>query len=137
MHQSTWEDRAISPKTKNTQELAGPGKIVARVVLGIGVLAVVGVVITLLSIAAGNVSGGLRYVVGGLMGLLIAWFGIGYFRYMGNPPPPELEPMQVDPELRLSYLCEMCGLDLAVVAVAKERAPRHCGESMILVRRPQ
>lgn len=131
------EEAAIPARTKKKQELAGPGKLVARVVVGIAVLALVGVVITLLSIAAGNVSGALRYVVGGLMGLLIAWFGIGYFRYMGNPPPPEPEPMQVDPQLNLSYLCEMCGLELAVVAVAKERAPRHCGESMVLVRRPQ
>jgi hypothetical protein len=31
----------------------------------------------------------------------------------------------------------MCGLELAVVAVAKERAPKHCGESMVLVRREE
>jgi hypothetical protein len=31
----------------------------------------------------------------------------------------------------------MCGLELAVVAVAKERAPKHCGEAMVLVRREE
>jgi hypothetical protein len=31
----------------------------------------------------------------------------------------------------------MCGLELAVVAVAKERAPKHCGESMVLVQREE
>lgn len=97
----------------------------------------VGVAATLLMMTVGNVTGVLRYVVGGVMGLIIAWFGIGYFRYMGNPPPAELEPMQVDPRLRLAYMCEMCGLELAVVAVAKERAPTHCGELMVLLRRPE
>ena len=40
------------------------------------------------------------------------------------------------PGLRLAYVCDMCGLELAVLKVAKERAPKHCGETMTLVRRP-
>lgn len=105
--------------------------------LVLGILGVVGaaVAVTLLLIAVGRVSGIARGVVAVLMGLGIAVFGIGYFRFLTNPPPPDLEPLQVDPNLRLAYVCEMCGLELAVVAVAKERAPKHCGESMILLRR--
>jgi hypothetical protein len=41
----------------------------------------------------------------------------------------------VHPGLRLADLCEMCGLELAVVKVSKDRAPRHCGEAMTLTRR--
>lgn len=105
--------------------------------MALGILLVVGVAVaaTLLVIALGKVSGFARGVVAVLMGLGIASFGIGYFRFLTNPPPPDLEPLKVDPGLRLAYVCEMCGLELAVVAVAKERAPKHCGESMILLRR--
>lgn len=87
--------------------------------------------------AVGRVSGIARGLVAVVMGVGIAVFGIGYFRFLTNPPPPDLEPMKVDPRLRLAYVCEMCGLELAVVAVAKERAPKHCGESMILLRREE
>ena len=115
----------------------GAGRLLLRVVSG--VLLVVGVTVagTLLLIAVGSVSGFLRGLVAALMGLGIAAFGIGYFRFLTNPPPPDLEPMKVDPRLRLAYVCEMCGLELAVVAVAKERAPKHCGESMVLLRRSE
>ncbi|MGQ0679238.1 MAG: hypothetical protein ACT4OM_06225 [Actinomycetota bacterium] len=125
----------IPNEAEGAKQMPGPGKLALRIVAGISVLLLAGVGLTLLLIGMGAVSGVLRYVVGGLMGLVIAWFGIGYFRYMGHPPPAETEPVQVDPRLRLGYVCEMCGLELAVVAVSKERAPRHCGEAMVLVRR--
>ena len=130
----------MARKQKTTEEdpvAAGPGKIIARVAGGVGGIVLVTVVLTLLVIALGNVTGGWRIAVAALMGLGIAKLGIGYFTYLTNPPPPDLPPMQVDPQLRLSYLCEMCGLELAVVAVAKERAPKHCGESMILIQREE
>ena len=106
-----------------------------RVTLGILTVVAAAVAATLLVIALGRVSGIARGLVAVLMGLGIAVFGIGYFRFLTNPPPPDLEPLKVDPRLRLAYVCEMCGLELALVAVAKERAPKHCGESMILLRR--
>jgi hypothetical protein len=78
----------------------------------------------------------LRVLVGAVLFLVVASLGIGYFRQVGNPPPPDPEPMAVHPGLRLAYVCDMCGLELAVLKVAKERAPKHCGETMTLVRRP-
>ena len=78
----------------------------------------------------------LRVLVGAVLFLVVASLGIGYFRQVGNPPPPDPEPMAVNPGLRLAYVCDMCGLELAVLKVAKERAPKHCGETMTLVRRP-
>ncbi|HEX9314801.1 MAG TPA: hypothetical protein VN986_02600 [Actinomycetota bacterium] len=78
----------------------------------------------------------LRVLVGAVLFLVVASLGIGYFRQVGNPPPPDPEPMAVHPGLRLAYVCDMCGLELAVLKVAKERAPKHCGETMTLVQRP-
>lgn len=112
----------------------GAGKVVVRVVAGVVLLILLAAGITGLVTAIGDVGGVVRWVVGGVMGVAIAAFGAGYFRYLGNPPPPDPEPMKVDPELRLAYVCEMCGLRLAVVEVAKERAPRHCGEAMVLIK---
>lgn len=48
---------------------------------------------------------------------------------MTEDAPPE----DVPETISLSYVCEMCGLELAVVKVAKEKAPKHCGEEMKLV----
>ncbi len=101
-------------------------------VLGIAVLIMAASSLLLL---ASNASGILRILIAMAMSVLIAAFGIGYFRQLGNPPPPEAEPVAVDPRLRLAYLCEMCGLELAVVIAAKDKAPKHCGEEMALVRR--
>lgn len=70
-----------------------------------------------------------------VMFLFIAWFGIGFFRQLGNPPPPDLPPDEVDPALRLAYVCEMCGLELAVVKAAKDKAPKHCSEPMVLIQK--
>jgi len=78
----------------------------------------------------------LRVLVGAVLFVVVASLGIGYFRQVGNPPPPDPEPIAVNPGLRLAYVCDMCGLELAVLKVAKDRAPKHCGETMTLVRRP-
>jgi hypothetical protein len=144
LHQfiATW--RAARPETKELDLPAdvetsspdsGVGKLLVRVVLGILLVVAITVAGTLLLMAVGSVSGVLRGIIAAAMGLGIATFGIGYFRFLTNPPPPDPEPVTVDPRLRLAYVCEMCGLELAVVAVAKERAPKHCGESMVLLRR--
>lgn len=77
----------------------------------------------------------LRVLVGAVLFLIVASLGIGYFRQVANPPPPDPTPLPVHPGLRLAYVCGMCGLELAVLKVAKDRAPKHCGEPMQLVRR--
>jgi hypothetical protein len=78
----------------------------------------------------------LRVIVGLVLFLVVASLGVGYFRQVANPPPPEPVPTEVHPGLRLVYVCEMCGLELAVLKVARDKAPKHCGETMLLVRRP-
>ena len=113
---------------------SGPGKVILRVAAGVVAMVVAAAAGTLLLRELGNVTGVWRIAVAGVMGLAIARIGLGYFRYLTHPPPPDPSPVHVDPRLQLGYLCEMCGLELAVVAVAKERPPKHCGESMVLVR---
>ena len=111
-------------------------QIVWRVVKRLVALFVLIAVVAALWFAVGSVSNRLfRGGVAIVMALGIFWLGVGYFAQLGNPPPPEPPPTDVHPGLRLAYLCEMCGLELAVVKVAKDRAPRHCGEAMTLTRR--
>ncbi|MCA1840425.1 MAG: hypothetical protein ABR507_04070 [Actinomycetota bacterium] len=117
------------------ERATNPGKLLLRIAGGILLAVAVMVVASLLLFAAGGARGIFRLVIAGAMGLSIAWFGVGYFRQLGNPPPPDPEPTEVHPSLRLAYVCEMCGLELAVVKVAKDKAPRHCGEGMVLVQR--
>jgi len=105
-------------------------RVIATVLLVLAVVAAASVILFALAGAKGI----LRPMVAMAMSVVIAWFGIGYFRQMGNPPPPDPEPIAVDPGLRLAYICEMCGLELAVVMAAKEKAPKHCGEPMVLIR---
>jgi hypothetical protein len=76
-----------------------------------------------------------RVLVGAVLFLAVATLGIGYFRQVGHPPPPDPTPLSVHPGLRLAYVCDMCGLELAVLKVAKDRPPKHCGETMTLIRR--
>lgn len=129
-------ERELQASRQNGDDAAlRPVRFVFRFVLI--VLAIVGIVMvsSLLLLAVSHASGILRVVVAMAMAVAIASFGIGYFRQLGNPPPPDPDPVAVDPRLRLSYLCEMCGLELAVVMAAKDKAPKHCGEEMALVRR--
>jgi|GEM_PF-3684799 len=110
-------------------------KIVRKVLLAILAFAAIAVVTSIVLLIVGKASGFARGAVAVVMALAIAWFGIGYFNQLGHPPPPDLEPLSVDPRLRLAYVCNMCGLELAVLMVAKERAPKHCGEEMVLIRK--
>jgi hypothetical protein len=64
---------------------------------------------------------------------LLARIGIGYFRE-ATRPAADVEPTEEVPEeVSLSYVCEICGLELAVVRASKGKAPKHCGEEMKLV----
>lgn len=76
-----------------------------------------------------------RVLIALAIGVGIAAFGIGFFRQFANAPPAEDSPAEVPAEYGLVYVCEVCGLELSVVKVAKEAAPKHCGEEMTLIRR--
>ena len=66
------------------------------------------------------------------MGLLILAFGVKYVHsVIAAPPEPELADVS---DYGLRYVCTMCGLELKVEVAAKDRAPTHCMEPMVLVR---
>jgi hypothetical protein len=76
--------------------------------------------------------GALRTLVALAMGAAILLFGVKYVHSVVTAPP--------DPEIAdvsgygLKYVCTMCGLELKVEVAAKDRAPSHCMEPMVLVR---
>ena len=77
----------------------------------------------------------IRFLIAAVMGIAIAAFGIGFFRQMGDAepdPPAEVVPA----EYRLAYVCEVCGLELSVLKVARDKPPKHCAEDMVLVQKP-
>lgn len=73
-----------------------------------------------------------RAVVAVLLFYFILVVGFRYMRFIVlAPPDPEIADVG---SLNLKYVCTMCGLELKVEKAAKERAPSHCMEPMVLVR---
>ena len=76
--------------------------------------------------------GYVRAIVAVAMGAVILVVGVRYTTsVVAVPPEPEVEDVA---EYGLKYVCRMCGLELKVEVAAHDRAPRHCGEAMELVR---
>jgi hypothetical protein len=56
-------------------------------------------------------------------------------RYVGNAVTMLPEPEVTDvADYGLKYVCTMCGLELKVEKAARDKAPTHCTEPMVLVR---
>ena len=76
--------------------------------------------------------GVLRTLVAIAMGIAILFVGVKYTHsVLSAPPEPETADVS---EYGLKYVCTMCGLELKVEIAAKDRAPSHCMEPMVLVR---
>ena len=89
-------------------------------------LALVGVIVL------GPTFGFVRAAGGVAMFFGIAIFGTRQVRSMMKAPPePELADVS---EYGLKYVCTMCGLELKIEVAAKDRAPTHCMEPMVLER---
>lgn len=128
-------DEPLDSPVDEAAQPVGPVKMAARIIGGILVMLTIVAIASLVWLLVGNSTGIGRFVVALLMSVVIGWFGIGYFRQLAHAPPADQEPMHVDPSLRLTYVCEICGMELAVIVAAKERAPRHCSEAMVLIRK--
>ncbi len=82
-------------------------------------------------VVVGEMFGYLRTGVGLTVVALVLVAGFKYWRDVGLIPP---EPEATDVRAQgLRYVCAMCGLQLKVEVAAKERPPKHCGESMQLI----
>jgi hypothetical protein len=76
--------------------------------------------------------GVVRTLIAVAMGLLILVMGVKYMHSaVSSPPEPELADVS---DYGLKYVCTMCGLELKVEIAAKDKAPSHCMEPMVLVR---
>jgi hypothetical protein len=80
----------------------------------------------------GTAYGYVRAGIGILMFAGIAYAGVRWIASaVDSPPEPELYDVG---EYGLKYVCTMCGLELKVEVAAKDKAPTHCMEPMVLVR---
>lgn len=74
--------------------------------------------------------GFVRAFIAVLMFLAIAIFGARQIRSMLSiPPEPEIADVR---GYGLRYVCTMCGLELKIEKAAKDKAPTHCMEPMVL-----
>jgi hypothetical protein len=84
------------------------------------------------AIALGVPFGFVRATVAVAMSAAILYFGVRYLRTVVTLlPEPEVTDVG---EHGLKYVCSMCGLELRVEKAARDKAPRHCMEPMVLVR---
>jgi hypothetical protein len=85
-----------------------------------------------LLVLLGEYFGYLRAAIGALMFYGIFIVGVRYMQFLvAAPPDPEVTNVS---DYGLRYVCTMCGLELRVEVAAKDRAPTHCMEPMVLVR---
>ena len=83
-------------------------------------------------IVLGHWFGYFRSAVAVAMFAGILAFGLRYLAHVVSiPPEPEVADIS---EYGLKYVCTMCGLELRVEKAARDRAPTHCMEPMVLVR---
>jgi hypothetical protein len=73
-----------------------------------------------------------------LVGALIWRIGIASLRVFS--PDPDVEPAPADPEdveaLDVYLVCRECGTEYKVSRLGELQVPRHCGEKMLVLRRP-
>lgn len=85
-----------------------------------------------LFLVAGHWYGYLRASVALVMfGLILAWGIRKLVKISNSPPEPELTDVK---DFGLRYVCSVCGLELKVEVAARDKAPTHCGEAMVLTR---
>jgi hypothetical protein len=97
---------------------------------GLKILVLAGVLV--LFLLAGHFYGYPRALVAAVMfGLILAWGLRKLVKISNSPPEPELTDVK---EYGLRYVCTVCGLELKVEVAARDKAPTHCGEAMVLTR---
>ena len=79
-----------------------------------------------------------------VLAAFVIWrVGIGdaAFPPMTSPPSDSDEPAPAEPEdvddLDVYLVCDECGTELKVSRLGELQVPRHCGEKMQVVRRPE
>jgi len=71
-----------------------------------------------------------------LMAVAIAWLGIVGLRAAAGGGPRERHDVEDVEELDVYLVCRECGTEFRVTRLGELQVPRHCGEQMLVERRP-
>lgn len=74
---------------------------------------------------------------GVVLGLLIFSTGMWFLRAIGRSRPREEVTAEDVAELDVYFVCGECGTEFRVEKIGELQVPRHCGEPMLVERRPQ
>jgi DNA-directed RNA polymerase subunit RPC12/RpoP len=71
------------------------------------------------------------------LGLLVFFFGVRMLRRASIPPPAHQGPAEDVGSLDVFFVCAECGTEFRVEKIGELQVPRHCGERMLVERRPR
>ncbi len=71
------------------------------------------------------------------IGLLLFLFGVRMLRRAATPPPAREGPAEDVESLDVFFVCVECGTEFRVEKLGELQVPRHCGEPMVVERRPR
>ena len=95
-------------------------------------MAAVIVLAIVLVIGLGGAFGYVRAGIAVASFLAVSVYGVRWIRSaVTSPPEPDVADVS---EYGLKYVCTMCGLELKLEVAARDKAPNHCMEPMVLVR---
>ena len=79
----------------------------------------------------------LTWTIAAAMFLVIAFVGLSFLRgIVVGVPKERIEPEDVA-DLDVFFVCRECGTEFQVTRLGEVQVPRHCGETMLVVRRPR
>ena len=95
-------------------------------------VAAVIVLAIVLVIGLGGAFGYVRAGIAVVSFLAVSVYGVRWIRSaVTSLPEPDVADVS---EYGLKYVCTMCGLELRLEVAARDKAPTHCMEPMVLVR---
>jgi hypothetical protein len=77
------------------------------------------------------------WVVAVLLFVAIAGLGLAFIRGFAAMRPTETMEAEDVGELDVFFVCGECGTEFQVTRLGEMQVPRHCGEPMMVVRRPR
>jgi hypothetical protein len=79
----------------------------------------------------------LQWLIALALFLLIAALGLVFLRGLAAGRPKETTEPEDVAELDVFFVCGECGTEYQVTRLGEIQVPRHCGEPMMVVRRPR
>lgn len=79
----------------------------------------------------------MRLALAVLIGLVILGIGVAVLSAIGRNRRVEDAPLEDVGELDVVFVCGECGTEFRVERLGELQVPRHCGERMLVERRPR